>query len=995
MKKPAYILLILALSLIFLTPPPASASLRPQELLYSQNFDSGSAPEWQLEDGWQIAPSESGFALKGSGHVWARMTSGAWSDYFLRFRVRLDGDAALHANIRLVGPARYFIGLNRHDLYLSKQTGLDTFFNNLAGGPALAAGWHVVEIAASGGKLAVQVDRQLALSYTDPQSLENGGIAFESLGSDMVWVDDVEVGDLTPVNTTNDKTRVVGTPASVAPTLPAGLTWVRTGGPLGGLGYDIRMRPDNPDILFVTDAKAGVFKSVDGGQTWKPINHGITTRTGETGESIPIFCLTIDPTHPDTVWTGTQGQRGIFKSLDGGETWKKMDNGILEQGLTMRGFAVDPLSSDIVYAAGEVSSWEWNGAPLNGKEFDLTRGVVYKTTNGGQSWQRIWSGDNLARYIWIDPRNSDILYVSTGIFDREAANSDYKKGIPGGVGVIKSTDAGKTWKQVNQGLLNLYVGSLFMHPQNPDILLAAAGNVTFPDHSGVYLSTDGGSTWKQTLNAYVVNSVEFSTSDPKIAYAGDFGAIFRSEDGGSTWQQLTSQNENWGPPGIQAGQPIDFQVDPRNPERLFANEYGGGNFLSLDGGRTWTDASHGYTGSMVRQILVHPEHAAQVYAAARTGPFTSRDSGENWSGLAFPPFKINDWHAIAIQTDSPNVLLADLTCMRTLVRSQDGGLNWARVSEIPDGQRVAFRTIVFASSNPQTVYAGTAGFYSCGTFDSASPGLGIQVSTDGGRRWAFANDTHTQDAGVSQLAVDPQDARTVYAATFNRGLLKTTDGGKNWVPLAAQFTKGSPLYSVAVSPSDPQVVFFGRERAGLLRSEDGGQTWKLVSSGINPEATVTSLVFDPTDPQVLYLSDLFSGVYRSTNGGKTWKVINQGLEQRAINYLALSADGQHLYAASEGMGVFRLDLNGQPPEALPEPTAVTAPTGLPEVEQAATQPPASQERETEAPHPTASPPGATPGPRFPEICRAPASLFLLVFGCLSWERLRKGRAKRG
>jgi len=993
MKQIAYSLIILFLSLstIFLPTHSISASHSAQEILYSQDFNSGSAPEWQLEYGWEIAASESDYALKGTGHVWARMTEGSWSNYFLRFRVKLEGDAALHANVMVVGPVRYFIGVNHEQMYLSKQTGLHTFSNDLAGGQALGAGWHSIEISVSGGEITVSSDQRPVMKYTDPKPLESGGIAFESLGGGVVWVDDVVVGEITPAGPTQG---VPIQPTGPAPTLPTGLKWVRTGGPLGGLGYDIRMRPDNPDVMFVTDANAGVFKSFDGGKSWTPKNQGISARTGETGESIPIFSLTIDPNHPDIVWTGTQGQRGIFKSLDGGETWNEMDNGVIERGLTMRGFTVDPRSSDIVYAAAEVSSWEWKGAPLVGKEFDLTRGVVYKTTNGGQRWQKIWSGDNLARYIWIDPRNSDVLYISTGIFDREAANSDYKKGVSGGVGVIKSTDGGKTWKEVNRGLLNLYVGSLFMHPQNPDILLAAAGNVTFPEHSGVYLSMDGGETWKQTLDAYVVNSVEFSPSDPRIAYAGNFDSIYRSEDGGNTWRQLTPTNDQWGPTGIQAGQPIDFQVDPRNPDRLFANAYGGGSFLSLDGGITWSDASRGYTGSMMRQILVHPGHPAQVYVVGRTGIFSSQDGGENWSGLAFPPFKINDWHAIAMQPGHPNVLLAELTCSKNLVLSQDGGSSWSKVSTASETRRVGYRTMAFAPSNPQMVYAGTTGYYSCGQFDPTQPGQGIQVSNDGGQTWAVHNDANTQDASVSQLAVDPQDAKTVFAATFNRGLLRTTDGGKTWLPVGNQFIGDSPLFSVAISPVNSQILFLGRNRAGLLRSEDGGETWKIISSGLKPEATVTSIVFDPANPQILYLADRSSGVYRSIDGGKSWKSISQGLEQRSINSLAVTADGQHLYAASEGMGVFRLDLNGLPPEIFSIPTATPYPTGIAQVEKPtplATTP----ENASRAPLPASPTPQPTQKPLTPSTCPGAALLVMLVFGCLGWERMRKSGDQGG
>ncbi len=142
------------------------------------------------------------------------------------------------------------------------------------------------------------------------------------------------------------------------------LEWVRTGGPLGGLGYDVRMEPGNPDIMYVTDAYSGVFKSTDGGETWFISSQGISTRTGATGDAIPVFSLSIDPNHPDMIWAGTQNQTGIFKSVDGGATWKKMVSGIKERGVTFRGFGVDPQDSDVVYAAGEVSSWEYFGKDL-------------------------------------------------------------------------------------------------------------------------------------------------------------------------------------------------------------------------------------------------------------------------------------------------------------------------------------------------------------------------------------------------------------------------------------------------------------------------------------------------------------------------------------------------------------------------------------------------------------------------------------------------------
>jgi len=242
---------------------------------------------------------------------------------------------------------------------------------------------YEIEIVGSGQHLRFLVDGELEWEYTDPNPLSGGTFAFETLEDSAAFIDDI---------------RVFGQASNTS------LTWVRTGGPLGGLGYDVRMRPDNPDMMYVTDAWAGIFISTDGGQTWHPSNQGINTRTGESGDAIPVFSLTIDPHVHDTIWIGTQNVRGIFKSTDAGQTWVEKDNGIVEnEGITFRGFTVDPRSSDIVYAAAEISSYAWSSQPQQGREFDKTKGVVYKTIDGGENWTAVWRGNNLARYIWIDP----------------------------------------------------------------------------------------------------------------------------------------------------------------------------------------------------------------------------------------------------------------------------------------------------------------------------------------------------------------------------------------------------------------------------------------------------------------------------------------------------------------------------------------------------------------------------------------------------------------
>lgn len=360
-----------------------------------------------------------------------------------------------------------------------------------------------------------------------------------------------------------------------------------------------------------------------------------------------------------------------------------------------------------------------------GKQFGFVRGVVYRTVDGGENWAVIWRGDNLGRYIWSDPRNSNVIYVSTGIFDREARNSDPARDFPGGVGIIKSIDGGRTWQVLNaaNGLQSLYVGSLFMHPQNPDILLAGAGTYPYSKGSGAYLSTDAGRGWVRTTGVvptgepamgHAMTSVEFALSDPRIAYVASENGFWRSEDGGRTWKAMSGGRsmDTYGPPGTPMGKPIDLQVDPRNPDRVFINNYSGGNFLTEDGGHTWTVASKGYTGAQVWRMAVDPRDAQRIYAIGISGVFRSDDGGERWEGLHyFLPQENPTWNALALDPGNPNRVLLSEHLFGRLYRSNDGGKNWEQVyrhSADCTGVHTCngFRALAFAPSNPRILYAG-------------------------------------------------------------------------------------------------------------------------------------------------------------------------------------------------------------------------------------------------------------------------------------------------
>jgi photosystem II stability/assembly factor-like uncharacterized protein len=903
------------------TPPNAVTVPSTWVVLYSNNFADGTADGWGvslLDDqavGWSIQTDSGNYVFVGQGNSLASLMSGRWSDFSYKVQVKLS-EGYLTLEYRVGECAGYYIGLQATGVDLGRSPTCAPPANLVhVAGSYDPAQWYTVEIVGIGGHLQVSVNGALQIDFTDSNPIPFGSIGMQTQPGAVAEVASIEV---------------------MGPPEPPQPVWKKTGGPLGGVGYDVRMRPDDPDRLFATDTFSGVNMSADGGQTWSASNKGITARMGVSNDpdAIPIFCLTIDPHNPDIVWVGTQGTRTVFKSVDGGQTWAEKANGIAEPAQsTFRGFTVDPRSSDIVYAGGE-------GPPLGvGKSTTIAAGMLYRTTDGGESWQVIWRGDAVARYIMINPQNPDVIYVSTGIMDREAVNSNAAQNFAGGVGILKSVDGGSTWRALNQsnGLQNLYISSLHMNPQNPNILLAGAGHYAYSDGSGVYLSTDGGEHWQLAQlatqlgqSADPVAAVKFSTADPSVAYAGSETTFWRSADGGQTWKVMsggTGQQLYYGPPGINIGRPIDIQPDPRDPNRVFVNNYGGGNFLTVDGGRTWTPASRGYTGAQVWMIAVDPGDPRRVFTNAQEGPFRSGDGGSDWSGIRFPPIMLDVQGGLALDpADSSRVLLGDSNTGEIYL-SRDSGQSWILAFQepklvnafatLPIDQCDGFRAFAFASSNPNTAYAGMR--RTILSIDSRDPGTsyGVYKSLDGGATWQASNDAVSALQDINALVVDPRSADVVYAATIASGVLRSRDGGKSWVeanqglPTVDQNNQGQPLLdvrSLILDPNNPSTLYAGLEIGAVYKTTDGGDHWAASGYGLDAQASIRALAIDPTNSKLLYAGDLLTGAYRSQDAGQTWEQINDGLRTRSVMALAVSADGGTVYAATNGEGVFRLDL---------------------------------------------------------------------------------------
>lgn len=343
--------------------------------------------------------------------------------------------------------------------------------------------------------------------------------------------------------------------------------------------------------------------------------------------------------------------------------------------------------------------------------------------------------------------------------------------------------------------------------------------------------------------------------------------------------------------------------------------------MSEDGGETWIDASSGYTGAQVRAIAVSPDAPAQVFVAARSGFFGSHDGGSKWMGLNHRQAFGLEWNAVAIDPQNSQHILAANNWFGGIFESRDGGQAW-EWTDIPKIEMQGWRVISFAPSDPRVVYAGSAAFFSAGGFDVNMPASGIYVSRNGGSLWEAANDALTQSTQITDLAIHPSDPQMVYATSPSSGLFRTGDGGANWVRLDSLPAQTRPR-SIAVNPSQTGTLFVGMEFGGLYRSHDDGGTWESIAAGLPPEASIVSILFNPIDSNQMYFADHSSGVYRSSDGGQNWIAINTGLRTRAVNALAFTSDGLHLYAATEGEGVYRLDLDGQPPEGVapPPPTS--------------------------------------------------------------------------
>lgn len=586
-------------------------------------------------------------------------------------------------------------------------------------------------------------------------------------------------------------------------------------------------------------------------------------------------------------------------------------------------------------------------------------GGVWKTNDAGNTWMNISDGffkTSSVGAVAVADSDPNVIYVGMGeaCVRGNASNGD---------GVYKSVDGGKTWTHV--GLENTYhIGAVKIHPKNPDVAyVAALGHLWGPnDERGVYRTTDGGKTWKQVLtrgkDAGAVD-LAFDPSNPRVIYAafwqvrrnpyhfdsgGPGSGLFKSTDGGDTWTDISRA------PGMPRGVlgRIGVTVSPANPERVWAvvEAQDGGVFRSDNAGRTWTKTNEQ---SILRQrawyyshIFADPVNADTVYAL-NVGAYKSIDGGRTWQAFR-PPH--GDNHALWIAPDNPQRMIEGNDGGATI--TSDGGHTWSSVMNQPTAQfyRVALDNdfpyhIYGAQQDNSTVRTASrtasggiteADWYDVGGGESgwiapdpkdseivyAGSYDGLITRQDhhtGQMRDINAWPDNTMGYGVEAMkyrfqwsypiAFSPHDPKTLYIGA--QLLLKSTNEGQSWEPISPDLTRndkskmgtsGGPItqdntsieyyctiFTFMESPIAKGTIWVGSDDGLVHVTRDGGKTWANVTPKDMPEwIQINSIDASSHDPGTAYVAatmyksdDFRPYLYKTTDYGKTWKKIVNGI----------------------------------------------------------------------------------------------------------------------
>lgn len=653
---------------------------------------------------------------------------------------------------------------------------------------------------------------------------------------------------------------------------------------------DFAVNPNKRSEFYVATASGGVWKTTNAGTTFQPIF--------DSQGSYSIGCITMDPNNPNVIWVGTgenNNQRsvgygdGVYKSEDGGKSWKNMG---LKTSEHIGMITIDPGNSDVVYVAVYGPLWSAGGE----------RGL-YKTIDGGKNWEAVLtiSEHTGVSEVHLDPRNPDVIYAVAHQRRRHVWTL-----IDGGPesAIYKSKDAGASWTKINKGLPKGDLGrmGLAISPVDPEYIYAIVE--AQDDKGGFYRSTNRGASWKKR-SSYTSrgNYYQEIFCDPKDAnriYSMDT-YLKVTDDGGKTFRNLGERSKHvdnhamWIDPndtdyylvGCDGGiyesfdrgkiwkfmtnLPVtQFYKVAIDNDLPFYNVYGGTQDNYSLGGPSRTTSAHGivsadwYTtqGGDGFESQIDPEDPNIVYAQSQYGGLVRFDkkSGER---IGIKPKERKDeksyrWNWDAPLLISPHSHTRLYFAANKVFKSEDRGNTWEVISEDLTRQidrnklKIMGRVwpIDAVAKNASTSQYGNItaldespiveGLLYVGTDD----GL-IQVSEDGGSRWRKIDRFPgvPDRTYVNKILASRHDKDTIYAAfnnhkngDFKPYILKSTDRGSTWNPIASNLPKRGSVYALAEDHLNKDLLFAGTE-FGLFFTVDGGKNWKQLKGGLPTVAT--------------------------------------------------------------------------------------------------------------------------------------------------------------
>jgi photosystem II stability/assembly factor-like uncharacterized protein len=700
-----------------------------------------------------------------------------------------------------------------------------------------------------------------------------------------------------------------------------GLKW-RNIGPAfcAGRIADIAIHPEDEHTWYVAVGSGGVWKTENSGVTWKSIFDG--------QKSYSTGCVTIDPNNTHTIWVGTGenvGGRhvgfgdGIYKSADDGATWKNMG---LESSEHISKIIVHPTNANIIYVAAQGPLWskggdrgfykssdggktwirtlgddEWTGVTdiiidprdpnlLYAATWQRHRTVaafmgggpgsgIHRSLDGGETWQELTSGipkSNLGKIgLAISPQNPDKLYA--------AIETDRTTG-----GLYMSTNQGASWSKQSNTVSGAtgphYYQELYASPHQEGTLYLMDVRIQ--------VSTDDGKTFSQLPEEKKHSdnhSIAFRDDEPGYLLVGTDAGIYETFDHGKTWRYIYN---------MPITQYYKVAVDDAEP---FYFVYGGTQDNGSSGGPSRTDAEHGISNqdwfktlfADGHQSATEPGNPNIMYAETQQGGLyrVDRITGEQvyiqpQAGENDPPERFN-WDApIVVSPHDPARLYV---ASQRVWRSDNRGDSWTAIS-------------TDLTRNEERM---------------AMPIMGRVQSWDN----AWDMKAMSNYNSITSLSESPLNAGLIYAGTDDGLIQVTKDGGKNWSKIEVGSIKGVParafINDVRADLHDINTVYAcldnhkeGDFKPYLIKSADQGKTWKLITNGLKDRNLVWRTVQDHLDPNLIFCATE-TGIYCSFDGGTKWSALNGGLPTISFRDITIQRRENDLVAASFGRGFFILD----------------------------------------------------------------------------------------